>query len=71
MRISWSISNNPVTLISLMQRLFVVPASPKQKEIPYARVNHNKYMVTDKIAYIGTLHTHARLISDGNNNSHI
>lgn len=36
-----------------LQRLFVVPASPKQKEIPFARVNHNKYMVTDKIAYIG------------------
>lgn len=31
----------------------MVPASPKQKEIPFARVNHNKYMVTDKIAYIG------------------
>ena len=37
-----------------IQRLFVVPASPKQKEIPFARVNHNKYMVTDKVAYIGT-----------------
>lgn len=44
----------------LIQRLFVVPATSKQKEIPFARVNHNKYMVTDKIAYIGaaayTLH---------------
>lgn len=36
-----------------LQRLFVVPASPEQKKIPYARVNHNKYMVTDKVAYIG------------------
>lgn len=36
-----------------LQRLFVVKSTPKQKEIPYARVNHNKYMVTDKIAYIG------------------
>lgn len=38
----------------------MVPATSKQKEIPFARVNHNKYMVTDKIAYIGaaayTLH---------------
>lgn len=42
----------------LLQRLFVVPASPKQKEIPFARVNHNKYMVTDRIAYIGNA-THA------------
>lgn len=39
--------------VYLLQRLFVVPASPKQKEIPFARVNHNKYMVTDRIAYIG------------------
>ncbi|KAK0140392.1 Phospholipase D3 [Merluccius polli] len=40
--------------LDIQVRLFVVPATPKQKEIPYARVNHNKYMVTDKIAYIGT-----------------
>lgn len=49
------LSVNPVLL---SQRLFVVPTSPKQKEIPFARVNHNKYMVTDKIAYIGNA-THA------------
>ncbi|CAG2171811.1 unnamed protein product, partial [Oppiella nova] len=36
-------------------KLFVVPAfTPYQKSIPYARVNHNKYMVTDETAYIGT-----------------
>lgn len=40
--------------LDIQVRLFVVPANPEQKEIPYARVNHNKYMVTDKIAYIGT-----------------
>ncbi|KAM9318541.1 5'-3' exonuclease PLD3 isoform 2-T2 [Pholidichthys leucotaenia] len=40
--------------LDIQVRLFVVPASPRQKKIPYARVNHNKYMVTDKIAYIGT-----------------
>lgn len=34
----------------------MVPATTKQKEIPFARVNHNKYMVTDKIAYIGEAH---------------
>lgn len=39
--------------VYLLQRLFVVPASPEQKEIPFARVNHNKYMVTDRVAYIG------------------
>nr|XP_006113627.1 phospholipase D3-like [Pelodiscus sinensis] len=35
-------------------KLFVVPASAKQKLIPFSRVNHNKYMVTDRLAYIGT-----------------
>lgn len=44
----------PKSKLDIQVRLFVVPASPQQKEIPFARVNHNKYMVTDKIAYIGT-----------------
>lgn len=35
-------------------KIFVVPETKKQSEIPFARVNHNKYMVTDKVAYIGT-----------------
>ncbi|XP_075771667.1 5'-3' exonuclease PLD3 [Pelodiscus sinensis] len=35
-------------------RLFTVPVTEAQAKIPYARVNHNKYMVTDKAAYIGT-----------------
>lgn len=36
------------------QRLFVVPAyTEEQEEIPFGRVNHNKYMVTDNTAYIG------------------
>ncbi|CAH8450013.1 unnamed protein product [Schistosoma rodhaini] len=36
-------------------RYFIVPSyTDAQKRIPYARVNHNKYMVTDKTAYIGT-----------------
>ncbi|XP_054168605.1 5'-3' exonuclease PLD3-like [Oppia nitens] len=36
-------------------KLFVVPAfTPQQADIPFARVNHNKYMVTDQTAYIGT-----------------
>ena len=41
------------------QRLFAIPATPSQKLIPFARVNHNKYMVTDKIAYIGKAAHHA------------
>lgn len=35
-------------------KLFSVPMSRSQAKIPFARVNHNKYMVTDKTAYIGT-----------------
>ncbi|CAI9560560.1 unnamed protein product, partial [Staurois parvus] len=34
-------------------KIFVVPVSPEQKHIPFSRVNHNKYMVTDEVAYIG------------------
>ncbi|NXI05918.1 PLD3 Phospholipase, partial [Pachycephala philippinensis] len=34
-------------------RLFLVPASAAQERIPFARVNHNKYMVTEKAAYVG------------------
>jgi phospholipase D3/4 len=37
-----------------LQRRFVVPSDAEQRKIPYARVNHNKYMVTDNTAYIGT-----------------
>jgi phospholipase D3/4 len=40
---------------SIQVKLFVVPAfSPSQAQIPFARVNHNKYMVTENTAYIGT-----------------
>ncbi|KAG0418170.1 hypothetical protein HPB47_005087 [Ixodes persulcatus] len=40
---------------SIEVKYFVVPAfTPEQEKVPYARVNHNKYMVTDNKAYIGT-----------------
>ncbi|KAM9168589.1 5'-3' exonuclease PLD3 isoform 2-T3 [Mergus octosetaceus] len=42
------------TRYSVEVRLFMVPSSEAQARIPYARVNHNKYMVTEKVAYIGT-----------------
>ncbi|XP_062996232.1 5'-3' exonuclease PLD3 [Elgaria multicarinata webbii] len=42
------------THYSVDVRLFVVPANETQAKIPYARVNHSKFMVTDKVAYIGT-----------------
>ncbi|KAK9885948.1 hypothetical protein WA026_013823 [Henosepilachna vigintioctopunctata] len=40
--------------VSLEIRRFIVPANKTQQKIPYARVNHNKYMVTDNMAFIGT-----------------
>nr|CAH0106034.1 unnamed protein product [Daphnia galeata] len=41
--------------VDVQVKIFVVPAfSPDQEKIPFARVNHNKYMVTDNAAYIGT-----------------
>ena len=36
-------------------RLFRVPAfTPEQAAIPYARVNHNKYLLTETAALVGT-----------------
>lgn len=47
--------NNTYAPISIEVKLFVVPSyTPAQALIPYARVNHNKYMVTDNAIYIGT-----------------
>jgi len=39
---------------SIQAKLFFVPANASQAQIPFARVNHNKYMVTENTAYIGT-----------------
>ncbi|KAJ3588289.1 hypothetical protein NHX12_011882 [Muraenolepis orangiensis] len=35
-------------------KVFTVPSTAEQLKIPFARVNHAKYMVTDRVAYIGT-----------------
>ncbi|KAK3548741.1 hypothetical protein QTP70_018477 [Hemibagrus guttatus] len=40
--------------LDIQVKIFIVPSSQSQKKIPFARVNHNKYMVTDSVAYIGT-----------------
>ncbi|XP_017860102.1 PREDICTED: phospholipase D3-like [Drosophila arizonae] len=40
--------------VDIQIRRFIVPMDEQQQRIPYARVNHNKYMVTDQVAYIGT-----------------
>ncbi|XP_040904732.1 5'-3' exonuclease PLD3 isoform X2 [Toxotes jaculatrix] len=34
--------------------IFTVPSTAEQMKIPFARVNHAKYMVTDRVVYIGT-----------------
>lgn len=54
------IVSNDLFLVSILfffnffalQKLYIVPVG-NQTDIPYSRVNHNKYMVTDKVAYIG------------------
>ena len=44
----------PKSCSFFLQKMFIVPAYTEvQKTIPFSRVNHNKYMVTDKKAYIG------------------
>ncbi|XP_064593620.1 5'-3' exonuclease PLD3 [Zonotrichia leucophrys gambelii] len=42
------------TRYAVQVRLFVVPSSAAQSRIPFARVSHTKYMVTDQAAYVGT-----------------
>ncbi|CAH2047776.1 unnamed protein product, partial [Iphiclides podalirius] len=40
--------------VDIQVRRFVVPSTPEQERIPHARVNHNKYMVTERCALVGT-----------------
>ena len=41
-------------MIFISQKLFAVPSyTEEQRNVPFGRVNHNKYMVTDNTAYIG------------------
>lgn len=44
---------SPSDSLNIQVKLYVIPVG-NQSHIPYAKVNHNKYMVTDKVAYIGT-----------------
>ncbi|XP_068151158.1 5'-3' exonuclease PLD3 [Drosophila tropicalis] len=44
----------PKENIRIEVRRFIVPVDPDQESLPFTRVNHNKYMVTDRAAYIGT-----------------
>lgn len=43
---------NGANFASVQVKLYKVP--PYSMEIPYTRVNHNKFMVTESVAYVGT-----------------
>nr|XP_046263141.1 5'-3' exonuclease PLD3 isoform X2 [Scatophagus argus] len=46
--------NRPPLNCGIDVRIFTVPSTAEQRKIPFARVNHAKYMVTDRVVYIGT-----------------
>ncbi|XP_029917360.1 phospholipase D3 isoform X2 [Myripristis murdjan] len=46
--------NRPPLACDISVNVFVVPSTSAQSKIPFARVNHAKYMVTDRVVYIGT-----------------
>ncbi|OXU24626.1 hypothetical protein TSAR_006066 [Trichomalopsis sarcophagae] len=45
---------NSYNKVKIEVRRFIVPTNAELDKIPYGRVNHNKYMVTDVAAYMGT-----------------
>ncbi|KFO22306.1 Phospholipase D4 [Fukomys damarensis] len=45
--------SNPTAGISVDVKVFIVPVG-NHSSIPFSRVNHSKYMVTERAAYIGT-----------------
>lgn len=45
---------NSYTNVKIEVKRFIVPTNSDLDNIPFSRVNHNKYMVTDAAAYIGT-----------------
>ncbi|KAM6924009.1 5'-3' exonuclease PLD3 [Xenentodon cancila] len=46
--------SHPPLKCAIDVKVFTVPSTPEQMKIPFARVNHAKYMVTDRVVYIGT-----------------
>uniref|UniRef100_A0A4W6FV52 Phospholipase D family, member 7 n=1 Tax=Lates calcarifer TaxID=8187 RepID=A0A4W6FV52_LATCA len=46
--------NRPPLKCDIDIKIFTVPSTPEQMKILFARVNHAKYMVTDRVVYIGT-----------------
>ncbi|XP_066505357.1 5'-3' exonuclease PLD3 isoform X2 [Hoplias malabaricus] len=51
---SLSVLNKTPLRCNIHVNVFEVPSTPEQQLIPFARVNHAKYMVTDRVVYIGT-----------------
>lgn len=51
---SLQVLSRPPLMCSIDVKIFTVPSTAEQKKIPFARVNHAKYMVTDRVVYIGT-----------------
>ncbi|XP_052430196.1 5'-3' exonuclease PLD3 isoform X1 [Carassius gibelio] len=51
---SLSVLNKPPLSCKIHAKVFEVSATQEQQRIPFARVNHAKYMVTDRVVYIGT-----------------
>ncbi|KAI4504438.1 hypothetical protein M0802_000909 [Mischocyttarus mexicanus] len=51
---SLEILTNSYKNVNIEIKRFIVPTSKELDNIPFSRVNHNKYMVTDISAYIGT-----------------
>ncbi|XP_042594510.1 5'-3' exonuclease PLD3-like isoform X1 [Cyprinus carpio] len=51
---SLSVLNMPPLSCNIHAKVFEVPSTREQQRIPFARVNHAKYMVTDRVVYIGT-----------------
>ncbi|XP_056625574.1 5'-3' exonuclease PLD3 [Triplophysa dalaica] len=51
---SLSVLNTPPLSCKIHTKVFEVPSNREQQRIPFARVNHAKYMVTDRVVYIGT-----------------
>ncbi|XP_052040872.1 5'-3' exonuclease PLD4 isoform X1 [Apodemus sylvaticus] len=45
--------SNPLAHISVDVKVFIVPVG-NHSNIPFSRVNHSKFMVTDRTAYVGT-----------------
>ncbi|XP_029503459.2 uncharacterized protein pld7 isoform X1 [Oncorhynchus nerka] len=51
---SLTVLNRPPLGCNINVKVFEVPSTAEQKKIPFSRVNHAKYMVTDRVVYIGT-----------------